>query len=326
MRINKMFIYVITMCVFLLPSFLYSQKIEIEPVEKEYFTYYFDSPRYIDSADSVLVITRKKMIELLQDSLSYKPSVYLLGNLSQFNSLIDGKFPDWGIGVALPHKKMIVIKSPDKFNLNKSLEQLLAHEYAHLAVSHKAFIANPPRWLNEGVAMYVSMEWSWSDNIAMGQAAVFGQLIRLEEIEKVNRFNESKAQVAYAESYMAVRFLLKYYGKNAVSIFLQQINKNRSIEEAIYVTTGATMAEFEADFEKSLHKQFNFASLFMDTIFFWIALAGVVVYAFFMQYKKRREYYKKWEEEEKLHSTDFDYGDADNPEQIEDDDDEAWRA
>ena len=102
--------------------------------------------------------------------------------------------------------------------------------------------------------------------------------------------------------------------------------KNRSIEEAIYVTTGATMAEFELDFEKSLHKQFNFVSLFMDTIFFWIALAGVVVYAFVLQFKKRREYYKKWDEEEKLQSTDFDYGDADNPEQIEDDDDEAWRA
>jgi len=36
-----------------------------------------------------------------------------------------------------------------------------------------------------------------------------------------------------------------------------------------------------------------------------------------------KEYYKKWEEEEKLHSTDFDYGDPDNPEQT--DDEEPWQ-
>ena len=92
----------------------------------------------------------------------------------------------------------------------------------------------------------------------------------------------------------------------------------------MYIATGSTMKEFQVDFNRSLHKQFNYASLFMDTIFFWIALAGIVVYAFFLQFKKRREYYKKWEEEEKLESKDFDYGDSDNPEQIEDDD-EAWR-
>jgi hypothetical protein len=34
-------------------------------------------------------------------------------------------------------------------------------------------------------------------------------------------------------------------------------------------------------------------------------------------------YYKKWEEDEKYQSTDFDYGDPDNPEQI-DDEDEPW--
>ena len=44
-----------------------------------------------------------------------------------------------------------------------------------------------------------------------------------------------------------------------------------------------------------------------------------------MRYRKKRSYYKKWEEEEKLHSTDFDYGDPDNPETT-DDDGESWRS
>ncbi len=324
MRLIKICYYLLISIITFSFSNSFGATIDIAPVEKEHFIYYFDELQYIELSDSILNSSRQKMINLLQDSLPYKPSVYVLSNLDEFNSLVSGRFPDWGAGVAIPERKMIVIKSPMRFNLNKSLEQLLAHEYAHLAVSHKSLFNHPPRWFNEGVAMYISEEWGWSNNIAMGKASVFGQFIGLQDIELVNRFNEGKAQVAYAESYLAVRYMLKHYGKNAVKIFLEQINSKKSIDEAMYIATGSTMNEFQNDFESSLHKQFNYASLFMDTIFFWIALAGIVVYAFFLQFKKRREYYKKWEEEEKLHSTDFDYGDSDNPEHI-DDDDEAWR-
>ncbi len=324
MRFLKNQIFITLLFFIIFSTSLFSAGTKIEPVEKSHFIYYFDSPHYIELADSLLLETRQYMIELFQDSLSYKPSVYLLSNLDEFNSLVSGHFPDWGAAAAIPQRKMIVIKSPDSFNLNKSLDQLLIHEYAHLAVAHKSPFQEPPRWFNEGVAMFVSMEWSWSNNIAMGQAAVFGKIIDLEEIEMVNRFHAGKAQTAYAESYLAIRFLLKNYGQSSLRIFLEQINSNKSVNEAIYITTGSTLIEFQNDFKISLHKQFNYASLFMYTIFFWIALAGIVVYAFFLQFKKRREYYKKWDVEEKLESKDFDYGDPDNPEQIEDDD-EAWR-
>ena len=63
----------------------------------------------------------------------------------------------------------------------------------------------------------------------------------------------------------------------------------------------------------------------MDTIYFWLALALIVIIGGAMNFKKRRRYYEQFEEDEKLHSTDFDYGDSDNPEQI-DDEDEAWRS
>lgn len=298
-------------------------KTTVEPVEKKNFIFYFDNPKYIPFADSVLNEARSFLINMLDDSLDYKPFVYLTGDLSEFNELVSEHFPDWGAAAAIPLKKRIVIKSPDKFNLNKSLQQLLMHEYAHLAVYQKSIFQEPPRWINEGIAQYISMEWTWSNNIAMGKASVFGQTIDLDEIELVNRFSEQKAQVAYAESYLAVKFLLKNYGQNAVKVYLEQTNQMHSPEDVIYITTGSTWKEFQADFNKYVHQQFNYVSLFMDTIYLWIALAIIVIYTFFVKYKKRREYYKRWEEDEKLHSTDFDYGDANNPEEI--DDDEPWR-
>ena len=59
-------------------------------------------------------------------------------------------------------------------------------------------------------------------------------------------------------------------------------------------------------------------TLFGDLYFLWIFLAGVVVIGFLLKLKKRNKFYKKWEEEERLQSTDFDYGDPDNPEQADD--------
>jgi len=48
-----------------------------------------------------------------------------------------------------------------------------------------------------------------------------------------------------------------------------------------------------------------------------------VIIGFFLALRRRRQYYRKWEEEERLASTDFDYGDPDEPERP--DDDEPWR-
>jgi hypothetical protein len=264
------------------------------------------------------------LIGLLRDSLSYRPSIYLVNELPRFQELVGGYFPEWGAAAAAPPRKLIAIKSPDHFNINRSLRELLAHEYAHLALGHRTGLYSPPRWFDEGLAMMVSAEWSWSDNLAMSKAAVFAQLIPLREIELVNRFSSGKAHVAYAESYLAVKYLFDDYGIDAVNIFLDHIAAGKSPDEALMASTGSDYQGFEDEFRALLMKRFNVVSLFMDTIFLWLGLAVIVVVGGILQFRRRRRYYKKWEDYEKLHSTDFDYGDPDHPERI-DDEDEPWR-
>ena len=64
-------------------------------------------------------------------------------------------------------------------------------------------------------------------------------------------------------------------------------------------------------------------SIFTDTYFLWIFLALVVFIGFLVKTIRRQKYYKKWDDEDKYQSTDFDYGDPDNPEQT-DDEDKPW--
>lgn len=296
-----------------------------EAINRQHFVYYVDNPRLVGRADSVLNATRLQLQELLRDTLDYKAEVHIVGDIRYFNHLVGGRFPHWGAAVAIPTRRMIVIKSPDRFNLNKPLEHLLAHEYAHLVIDRRTGFNRAPRWFNEGIAMLVSTEWSWSDNLAMGRAAIFGGFLGLEEIENVNRFGSGKAHVAYAQSYLSVQYLYEEYGAMMVNRFLDVIEAGGSQDEALIAATGADTREFEQELYAYFNRQFNLTSLFMDTAIFWLALAIIVIVAFVMRYNKRRKYYKKWEEEEKFQSTDFDYGDPDKPEKI-DDDDEPWRS
>lgn len=294
--------------------------------ESDYFTLKANSDNRLAEIEQYVDLARFRLDSLLGETLFYKPEIYLFDDMAAFNKMVEGRFPDWGAAAAIPERKMIILKSPDRFNLNKSLKELVIHEYAHLIVFQKSIFFEPPRWVNEGVAMYSSREWGWSDNIAMNKSALFGQFIPLKEIDQVNRFNESKAQIAYAESFLAVKYLIDNYTKNSMKRYFEGYVISGNRDSALMKAAGANAKEFEAEINEHLNKQFNLAGLLMDTIFFWIFLALVLVVGAFLKFKKRRSYYKKWEDEEKLHSTDFEYGDMNNPEQIDEDDDEAWRS
>ena len=287
------------------------------------FRLHFDQPAYVVLADSTLAATRSRLQNLLQNDLDFPCDIYLVTTPERFDSLIGGRFPDWGAAVAIPLWNRIVIKSPDRFPINRPLDQLLRHEYAHLALAHRTGWHEPPRWFNEGLAMIASMEWSWENSVTMSQASVFGGYIPLEEIERMNRFGESKARLAYAESYMAVQFLYDQYGIEAANILLDEIAAGHSLDDALMASVGSNSDDFEKELRVYWQEHFNLVTLLANSMYFWFGLAVILIIGGVLAIRKRRDYYRKWDEEEKLASTDFDYGDPDNPEEV--DDDEPWR-
>jgi len=296
-----------------------------QPVTTDHAMYYFDDRTYLTEAESSLVRARRRLIDILRDSLDYKPSIYLTADMIRFNQLIGERFPDWGAAAAIPMRQQIVLKSPSRFQAGRPLAELVAHEYSHLALAHRTGFGEPPRWFDEGLAMYISMEWGWSNNLAMSRAAVFRQFIDLSEIDRVNRFGSDKAQVAYAQSYLAVKYFISQYGHDGINRFLNEIARGRPTDSALMASTGSNYADFEKEYYDFLSKRYNITSLLMDTSYFWIALAFLLALGGFLKFRRRRKYYKKWQEEEKFESRDFEYGDSDNPEQTDDDEDESWR-
>jgi hypothetical protein len=292
-------------------------------VERPNFIYHFDNPLYIQTADSALTEVRGRLIQTLSDSLSYRPQIYIPDNIDTFKAIVGSAFPDWGAAAALPYRRLIAVKSPAHFPLGRSLREMLQHEYAHLALEHRLRHVPPPRWLDEGMAMLFSFEWGWNENLSMTRAVLFGGLVPLNEIENLNRFSQSRAATGYAESYLAVKYLLDNYGTESFNIFLDNLAASKAVDSALMAATGSGYEGFQKEFFDYLAKRYTIMTFFSDTIYLWLALALVVVIGFFLRYRRKKQYYKKWDEEDRYQSRDFDYGDPDNPEQI-DDDDKPW--
>jgi hypothetical protein len=266
-------------------------------------------------------------------------SLFLVDSDSEFLSFVGDGFPDWGGAVAIPSRSVIVLKSPAISVQEKPLNQLAAHEYAHLLIHHLTnFSENqltnpplaqapgtsralrPPRWLDEGLAMYLSSEWSASDFVTISRAQLTGGFVPLASYDSLNIFGQSRAQVAYAQSYLAAKYLIDYYGAETVRELLGELQNGKTESAALREILALDQAGFEAELFGYIYEHFTLFGVLMGSTIFWLALAALVVIGAIQARKRKAERYAQWEEDEKLHSTDFDYGDPDNPEKIEDED------
>jgi len=278
-----------------------------------------DLPADAAYADSVITVTAARLSNLLGTPGPDSFDVYIVASAARFDSLTGPSIPDWGAAVAVPYKNLIVVKSPLILTGEKALGELVAHEYSHLALARAVRNRPVPRWLDEGMAMYASAEWSWSDNLAMGWAVLSGNIIPLSKIEQLNRFASSQAQVAYSESYLALRYFLDTYGQSGLQIFLADIAAGEGIESAFISAIGTDQAGFEREFSTYLHGRYNVITMLFDSNILWILLALLIVVGFIMYLVRRKKRFEEFDEYDKYHSTDFDYGEVEEP-----DEDKPW--
>lgn len=281
--------------------------------------YYGANRRHFAEVEQGIALAQSRAVELFGAAAVDSFTVYLIDHPDQLRGFVGAGFPDWGAAAAQPDLRRIIIKAPELTTADKPLALLAAHEYAHLLVGALAD-GSAPRWLDEGLAMYLSSEWTFSDFTAISLASLRGAFIPLPEIERLNSFDEGAAHIAYAQSYLAVRYLVEYYGPEALGDALALLGEGRSADEALQQTIGIGLAGFEAELFAYIRERHTLVGVLMGSTIFWLALAALVVIGAALARKRKAARYRKWDEEERLQSTDFDYGDPDNPEKIEDED------
>jgi len=125
---------------------------------------------------------------------------------------------------------------------------VIPHELTHLVLD--TAVRNPyhypPRWLNEGIAVYLSEGYGASDRSAVADAVRASSVMPLEALTAQFPTTQERFFLAYSESVSAVSFLVDHYGRDAMVALVRSYKDGVSDDEAFQAALKTDVAGFAA--------------------------------------------------------------------------------
>ena len=125
---------------------------------------------------------------------------------------------------------------------------VIPHELTHLVFN--TAVENPyhfpPRWLNEGLAVYLSEGYTTSWRSAVEGAISGGTLLSLAALDGQFPTTSDGFLLAYGESVSAVDYFVRTYGKARLASLIRSYAAGRTDDEAFSAAIGLDVPGFEA--------------------------------------------------------------------------------
>lgn len=215
-------------------------------------------------------------------------AVVVAPNESAFYELTGGRVPDWGLAVAFPGLRRVVIRSPSLTGSSTADPAVvLRHELNHLYLdaATRPNSGAVPRWFNEGFSAFYADEWRWVAPYRLAWARLTRSLTPLAELH--HTFPETTdPHLAYVQSMAALRSLRDRGGDEGIVQLLVRIREGATFDAALRETYGLTLDRFYAEWETELGREFGWTVALADERGLWILMAIVVAVAWI--WRRRR--------------------------------------
>jgi hypothetical protein len=223
--------------------------------------------------------------------------IYLCRTNEQFEKIYRGKPAKQVVAFArLKPRELVAVKSP-YLARQMNLESTLAHELAHLVLGAYLKGKDIPRWLNEGFTMYESREMRINHYAIVASAAIRGDLLKLEQLDYAFYADGVKLDLAYAQSYYLMSYIIGKYGPNKFRELIDAYVETYNLRTAIVKGLGIDFGQFDRDWRESIRERYFLVSVLAYSSPVWIMIIlAVIVYYFMKQRNKRIEL--KWQIEE----------------------------
>lgn len=303
---HKAQIFVLGFCLLtLLPSI--SALARAQEQARGHFIVIPSDDNYADSAYAYLNYFQDKIAKMLGSPLDTTVTLYIAHNEDEFMRDTGMSLPDWGAGVAIMEQNKIVIKSPKAMQVGKSYGELIGHELTHIMLNRAAHGHWLPRWLHEGLAMYVSGEWHIGQDILVARAAWTGNLVPLSAMEDLTTFKGPLANLAYTESYLAVARLLKQHDPYILPDVLEAYRRSGDFYSSWRIIMGQDYVGWINQWLTDVSRQYHFFIFILDNETFWIIVAIVFIILFVWKKRQNARTKRRWQIEERLHPPDDSY-------------------
>jgi hypothetical protein len=211
-----------------------------------------------------------------------------------FNNITHKMLPEWSAGVAFSGQRRIII-NPGNYYDPVRYREILLHEMAHIYISELCDPTRIPLWYNEGIAMFMSdKSVTWQDGILIGNAVSTNRIIDIQQIDSLLHFGESKARLAYLQSFLAVKYLIAEHGSEIVSQLLRAVSGGQDFNSALLTHTGNDLIDFEFDYYRQLKKEYRWMALLQFNNLFWVLIIFLIILSFIAVKLRNRRKLKDW--------------------------------
>jgi len=204
--------------------------------------------------------------------------VQLAPDEDRFATLTGGRAPDWGAGVAFPESGIIVLPA---FGSDRgaahTLDRVLRHELAHVALQRFIGGSRVPRWFSEGYATWAAGQLDPDAGWFLRLAFITGRAPPLDSLILGWPVGAIDARVAYLLSASAVRWLHEQGGDRVFSIFLDEWRATSDFEGALRQVYGLSMATLERDWSRSVRRRYGWLLFLAQTAVIWTIIGAMLL-------------------------------------------------
>ncbi len=254
-------------------------------------------------ASEVLSVYPKLKAELEERigwTLDFRPVVLLIRERDTFQRMAG---TDLFVAFAVPRRQLIVIDHSKMRGNPFTLAITLKHEMCHLLLHHHIRKATLPKWMDEGVAQWVSDGMSElimdKKRSVLDEVVLSGNYIRIRSL--THRFPKDKISLllAYEESKSLVAYIHDKFGESAILALLNHLKAGDDVDAAIRNALSVSLGELESQWHRHLRRERTWfvyvASHLYDILFFLAALTAIVG---FVKLMIRKRMYKDQDDED----------------------------
>jgi len=234
-------------------------------------------------------------------STGRKIDIWFCETRKEFERTVNAPIQDWAAGCAYPLQARIVLLDPVLSEDRRiNLTHLIEHEITHVVFGLyiKENLNNVPRWFNEGVAMYESNDWGYSNYWTILTGTLGNSLIPLYNISEEFPESAYQARLAYAESFSIIAFMVKRYGDESLRGCIRELAKGRPFDEALASATGVSIDWLESRWLKELKKRYKWYYLLSSSFILWGGAILILSIGLIRRKIKNQRTIKEWEDDE----------------------------
>lgn len=169
------------------------------------------------------------------------------------------------------------------------LEEVLAHEVAHVLIHRASGGRRVPRWFNEGVAMLAARSWRLRDQTQLALGLLWGPRVPLWKLDDLFQGDRRQVERGYALSGTLVGDLLERYGPSVPRIVLARMARGDGFDEALHGATGATIVEIGEAFVERQATLKRWIPILTSTAALWCAISVLAIVAGIRKRRRRVE-------------------------------------